>query len=397
MKDTLIFTLALILGSIGHIATDIYLPSMPHIVRNFETTTTLVQLTFSAYMLSFCIVPLIVGPLSDRIGRKRPILMGIMIGFISTLLCAFSTSVYVLIFARFLQGIGMGMIVSTARAILPDYFNGAKLTRYFSYMTMGMALVLAIAPPLGGVIQDMASWRMTFIVMAIYLAIVFGLILFVMKDKTSIRPSHQGIAHYFISYKELFTNPLYICYCMCTVFTVMGIMAYLTASPFLYQTVVGLSATEYGLTALVLCATVFTSGFINSRLITRFKSESILLVGSILMLSSGLLFLIFDALSMINVYTILISAMVFFVTMPLSFANAGSLALKSVSKNYGAASALFSSLQFLGGVLSSTYISLAETSNLRALGNCIVFIGIGFFIFLSLASKKRLTYAQGEA
>ncbi len=395
MKESLIFAFALILSSIGHIATDIYLPSMPHIARDFDTTTTLVKLTLSAYMLSFCIVPLIVGPISDRVGRKKPILIGILLGLISTCLCAYANSVYLLIFARFLQGIGLGMIVSTSRAILPDHFQGPKLAKLYSYMTMAMALMLAIAPPLGGFIQDSASWRMTFIIMAVYLVMVFGIVVFFLKDKKPIHASDsslQGIKQYIMSYKELINNWHYMSYSTCTVLTVMGIVAYLTASPFLYQNVVGLSATEYGLTALILCGTVFISGFINSRLIQKLSSEAILRAGNLLMLSSGVLYLIFDALAMINFYTILISAMVFFVTMPVSFAIAGSLALKNVQKNYGAAVALISSLQFLGGVLSSSYISLSEAGSLRPLGTVMVFLGLAFFISISVASKKAKAY-----
>lgn len=110
------------------------------------------------------------------------------------------------------------------------------------------------------------------------------------------------------------------------------------------------------------------------------------------MLCSGILYLIFDALAMINFYTILISAMAFFVTMPVSFAIAGSLALKKVQKNYGAAVALTSSLQFLGGVLSSSFISLSEAGSLRPLGTVILFLSIAFFISITFASKKAKAY-----
>lgn len=339
MKDIIIFLLILILSSIGYIATDIYLPSMPDMTAYFETSNTIVQLTFSVYMFSFCITPFIVGPISDNIGRKTPILYGIYLSLFATFLCIFSHNIYFLIFARFLQGIGTGMIVSTSRALLPDYFEGEKLRKYFSYISMFMALILAIAPPLGGIIQDASSWRMVFVTMFIYLIFVLILVKCIMRDYPKKQHSFSGIKNHLASYKALLSNQPFMLYSFCTILTVMGVIAYLTVSPFLLQSFVGLSATEYGFTALSLCGIVFISGFINSRLIHTFSSRTLLMSATMLMLLSGSILFLFHQLALINTYTLLIPALIYFASMPLSISNAAALALNGVQGNYGAATA----------------------------------------------------------
>ncbi len=183
MREKNILLTSLLLGSLGHLATDIYLPSMPIMTEYFGTTTSMVQLTLIVYMLSFCLTPLIFGPISDTLGRRKPILIGIYIGFAATILCTFSNSIYLLIFARFLQGIGLGTVVAVSRAILPDHFQGKQLAKYFSYLTMLMPIMLAIAPPLGGFIQEKTSWQFVFVFLLIYLVFLQYLAKQVLKDK----------------------------------------------------------------------------------------------------------------------------------------------------------------------------------------------------------------------
>lgn len=388
MKDIIIFLLILILSSIGYIATDIYLPSMPDMVQHFETSNTIVQLTFSVYMFSFCVTPFIVGPISDNIGRKIPILYGLYVSLIATFLCIFAYNIYFLIFARFLQGIGTGMIVSTSRALLPDYFEGEKLRKYFSYISMFMALILAIAPPLGGMIQDASSWRIVFVTMFFYLTLVLILVKLIMKDYPKKQGSFSGIRHHLASYKALFANQLFMLYTVCTIFTVMGVIAYLTVSPFLLQSLIGLSATEYGFTALSLCGIVFISGFINSRMIHHFSSRTLLISAIILILLSGSLLFIFNQLDLINTYTLLIPALIYFASMPLSISNAAALALNSVQGNYGAATALMTGLQFMGGGISSLLISLSNENSLLPLGICFLVLGLLYMMALMSVKEK---------
>lgn len=398
-KPWVIIITSLILGSIGHLATDIYLPSMPYIAEFFDSTPHMVKLTFTAYLFSFCVTPLFSGPWSDSVGRRRPILIGIYISILSTLLCAFADHIYVLILGRFFQGIGLGMVMSVSRAVLPDYYSGKELAKSFSYLVMFMPIALAIGPPLGGIIQDLSSWRMVFICLIPYL---FGLIFLVNKvlkkpaeaqtaeaQKTSFVISNK-FSYYFNIYLSLLKNDVYIRYVLCSVITFMGIIAYLTTSPFLFKEILSLSATEYGLISLALCGTTFLSGWLNTRLIKILAPRTILYIAGCLVLLAGLVLVWADKFQFLNIYFLIFATALSFVSVPFSFANAGSLCLSTVKSNFGAATALLNTIQYIGGALCSFLISYGDDSSVLPLGYTFLLLSICYFVVLLVPFKSAL-------
>lgn len=410
MRDIYILIFALVLGSVGHLATDIYLPSLPNLTEYFTTSNAYVQLTLTAYMLSYCLTPLIMGPISDHIGRKKPILFGLVISLIATLGCIYANSIYALIMARFLQGIGLGMVATVSRTILPDNFTGQRLAKYFSYMTMFMPLVLAIGPPLGGIIQDNSSWQTVFGFLMIHMVILLFIVKIYFQDKS--RPQEakmnskqngvisnqenkqtsmdKHIKHInmlkkiqiFNSYKLLFKNTRFIRYSACSVILFMGITAYLAVNPFLFQNVFGLTPTQNGCVALILFASTFISGFINSRLITVYPGKKMLYMANILIFSSGFLLYFVSQLNDMTFLNFIFFVLPFFLSVPIVFSITGSIALSSVQGNFGAATALLSTFQYLGGALSSFLISFADQETVVPLGITFIILGILFFLTL---------------
>jgi DHA1 family 2-module integral membrane pump EmrD-like MFS transporter len=387
MRDSTLLFSSLMLGSVGHLATDIYLPSLPHLATYFEASNTAVQLSFAVYMLSFCIIPLIIGPVSDRIGRRAPLLMGISIGMVSTILCALSTNIAMFIGSRFLQGIGLGIVVCVSRTILPENFAGKRLTQYLSYMTMLMPLVLAIGPPLGGLIQEHSSWRMVFAFLLGYLIFVRLLAKKVIFDKgpqDPLQPLEFKISGYIDIYVELFKNKQFIIFTLSSILMFMGVVAYLTVSPFLFQKLMGLTASQYGFTSLIICLSSFMSGFVNSQLIKIFKPKRLLYFASFLALSSGAMLAILNILGLTTLIYFVSALIIFFFAVPISFANAAGLALSSVKGNFGAATALMITLQYLGGSLSSFIISLARPDSIFPLALSFIIISTLYLIVLGL-------------
>lgn len=396
MHHLLIFASSIILVTVGHLATDIYLPSMPAIASYFGSTSTMVQLTFSAYLLSYCITPLLVGPISDRVGRKRPIMVGINISLIATLLCIFASNIYVLIFSRFIQGIGLGMVSSVSRAILPDNFQGKELAKYFSYMTIAFPIILAIGPSLGGVIQDHSSWQMVFVFILLYL---FALLIFaklVLPTNTFVKTPEKQSGRHFSVYWPLLKNKKFMLFAGCTVFIFMGISAYLTVGSFLFQKMIGLTATQFGILSVITCGITAILGYVNSRLITVFKPKSLLLLGIPFIISSGTLLIVCHVLDLISASTLLISIILYFVAVPLFFANAGALALSNISGNFGAATALISCLQFMGGVVGSLIVSFSKDSSVMPLAMVFLFVGIGSLLSLYFESSESMVSVKPE-
>lgn len=268
---TTAFILTLI--SLGYFATDIYLPSLPSLTQYFKASDNEVQMTLFSYMISFAIVPLVFGPLSDYFGRKKVILIGISIGIVATFGCLFAKNIYLMILSRFLQGVGLGGVLISSRTIASDLFTGKELARQISYITMLMPLTLAIAPTIGGFLQQMFGWKSVFIFLIGYLSIVAMWV--VSRPETLKKFSQIKVSQIFLNYRFHLVNFSFIKQIL-LVYPTIGMYAYLTTSPFLYQELIGLTPAEYGVLSLYVGGAIMLAGFINSKLIHYFSVTKIL-------------------------------------------------------------------------------------------------------------------------
>jgi DHA1 family 2-module integral membrane pump EmrD-like MFS transporter len=363
----------LILVALGYIATDIYLPSLPALTTYFNATENMVQMTLFSYMISFALVPLIFGPLSDHFGRKRIILLGIFIASLATIGCLFAGDIYSMIGFRFAQGIGTGAVIICSRAMLSDLYTGKVLAKQISYVTMFIPLVLAIAPTIGGVLQQEFGWSSVFIFLFCLMVGIFAWVLG--RPETLKATSDKKISQVFSNYGLHIRNPLFF-YQIMFVFPTIGLYAYLTTSPFLFQETIGLSPIEYGGLSIYIGATIMSTSFINTKLVHHFKIETLLLVGSIMILLSGLLLLLFHMMGILTTWSVIVPVMVFFTSIPLCIANSSSKAMGSVHSHFGSATALLSTLQFLSGAIGSFIFSNIEDNTALPLAICFILMGV---------------------
>src|SRR5215472_19346776 len=164
-------------SSLGMVASTIYVPSIPAIAGAFETSIARVQLTFVGYLLAFAASMLVLGPLSDRYGRRRTILCGLALSAISSVACAVSPTIDFLIAARVVQGIGACAGLVVGRAITREVWGREAAARVIAGRAIAATLMQAFAPVLGGYLQDWVGWRANFAVVAI-LAVVAMLLVF---------------------------------------------------------------------------------------------------------------------------------------------------------------------------------------------------------------------------
>lgn len=370
----------IILTSLGYFATDIYLPSLPAISESFAVDSATTQYTLSAYLLSFCISPLIFGPLSDAIGRKPVYLWGLVFGLCATILCAFASHIEWLIVARFLQGIGLGAVVTGGRAMVPDKFHGQKMAKFTSIVTMSMPLILAIAPTLGGVLQHAVGWRGVFAFLVIY---IFATLLFAYFKVEETLKEKRRFHFPARNYIRLLTNRDYIAYGLIPSCTFMGVSAYIALTPFIFQDQLGVSPIHYGLFSLLNGSMIVMGGYINMLLVDKFRPNILIGISIGLKLTSGLFLLACHALDAINVLTVLLSCVIFFIGLPFSFPNALASAFRCIKGDFGTAGALISSLQlFAGFAMITVYTQIPQTNTLPL---SLTFIGVGLVCALLLA------------
>lgn len=389
-------TYLLLLISLGYIATDIYLPSLPALSSYFHASDSEVQMTLFTYLLSFSLTPLIFGPLSDHIGRKKVILGGLLISILATLGCLFAHNIHWLNAARFLQGTGTEAVLISARATVSDLFIGKALTKQMSFLTMLVPLFLSIAPTIGGVLQQRFQWQAVFIFLIFYMMLIFACVTF--KSESLKNPSNKKISQIFSTYRSHLNNRIFLAFGVNFVLPSLGIFAYLTLTPFLFQEIIGLSPMQYGFLALYVGATIIVTGYINLKLIHHFSVSTILYLGSSLILLAGCLLLFFHMMGILTTWSLLLPSLIFFTCMPLSVSNAASKSLSFVHSHFGAASALLTTFQFLVGALGSFIFSLISDETARPLAIGFISIGILSLINLTYACKleKGLQTKVGE-
>jgi MFS transporter, DHA1 family, multidrug resistance protein len=241
--DTLALTVVLaLLTALGPLSTDMYLPSLPAIAAGLGASTGQAQMTLSAFLLGFAAGQFFYGPISDRIGRKPVLLFGLGLFTIASLICALAPNIETLIGARFLQALGASGPIVLGRAIVRDFYEGARAGRELSRMGTIMGVVPALAPILGGLIAQFSHWRMSFGVMILCGAALAATVLLRLPESIRRKPeapvSFRSILR---GFRVLLGHPGYRTYVGLSMLTYGGLFAFISGSSFVLQGIYRLS------------------------------------------------------------------------------------------------------------------------------------------------------------
>lgn len=349
----LLLTLALLSG-IAPFATDMYLPAFPEMVTDLATTATGVQLSLTTFLIGAGVGQLIFGPLSDRVGRVRPLLVGMGIYLVSSLAAAFSPTIAVLLVARLIQGLSAasGMVIS--RAIVTDMARGTEAARALSIVMLVSGISPVIAPVAGSLLASPLGWRGLLATVAGLVAVgLVASVVFVKETKftdTVPTSAEASINQTSLRKRELFSRQ-YLGNMLAYVFAFTTMMAYISASPFLYENMMGLDAVQYGLMFGFNAFVLMVVGGLSARLTRSFSITSLSRVGLFLNLLSIVGFVILVA---VDVPTIWLALPITFMvgSLGLVFGNTTALALNAVPSATGLGSAVLGLLQHVlaGGV-----------------------------------------------
>lgn len=341
--------LVLFIGCTAFFVSDMYVPSLPNIMQVFDASRNQVQWTITAYLLGLALPQLIYGPVSDRYGRRPVIIFGLAITLAASVMCVFAHSITQLIIGRLLQGIGVSAALSLSRSMFRDMFEGERLARMGSYMAMLFAVGPAIAPVLGGYFEHWYGWRGAFAFMLVYVMSGFLLTYFVLpetnqqKNAKALRPMVLISNYKKIAFDAVFQrNTLATCVC------ISGILVFYTMSPFILQTVLGLSPVNFGLTTLALTSMAIISRSINALLLGRIQSSNLIRIGLSAMVVSSLIMLLIGLCGVLTVSAVVMPMMGFIMGTGLVFPNAFAAALTPFPRIAGSAGALYGTLQTFG-------------------------------------------------
>ena len=354
----------LLLGSLialGPLSIDLYLPALPELTDDLAASPSAVQLTLTGVLVGLAVGQLVIGPLSDIYGRRRPLLAGIMLSVVSSLLCAVAPTILVLDVLRVVQGIGAAAASVVAMAVVRDLFSGRAAASVISRLVMVMALAPVLAPSLGSAVLEVGTWRTVFLVLA-GLGVLIGLLAaFGLKETLPAeRRNAPGLRATLTSYGVLLRDPSLVGFMMVASLTMAAVFAYVSGASFVLQDGFGLDERAFGLLFGVGAVGLIAASQVNVVLLRRYTPGAILtsalavaaVAGSVLMFNAvtgagGLLGI------MVPIWVVL--AMVAFCG-----PNATALALADHGHRAGAAAALLGAAQFAVGALIAPLAGLGE-------------------------------------
>ncbi|WP_353625701.1 Bcr/CflA family efflux MFS transporter [Bacillus sp. JCM 19041] len=228
--------LAIMLGSLaafGSLTVDMYLPSFPAIAENFQTNASLVQLSLTAALLGLACGQLIIGPISDARGRKKPLVFFLFLYIAASLLCFFAPSIWVFIVARFLQGFSASASVVIARAIARDLYSGKSLTQFFSMLMVMTGLSPILAPVIGSTILEATGWRSVFAVLALITVVMVVIVCVTFEESLpESRRSKNNLKQTVLTFGDLVKERVFFGIALAQGFVMAGAFAFVAGSPF---------------------------------------------------------------------------------------------------------------------------------------------------------------------
>lgn len=285
----LVLTLALLLG-IQPVTTDLYLPALPALTSGFGAPVAHAQLTLTALLLAFGCSQLLLGPLSDRFGRRPLLLWGLAAYVLAAVGGALAPSMGLLIVWRTLQGAAMGAAVMAARAIVRDLYLPADGARVMSRALTGLGVIACLCAPIGGLVSDLAGWRVALLVPGLFGAVALGLVAWRFDESLARRdPKALQPATLVRTWATVLRNPTFLAFCALTTASYALLFTFLAASSFVFIQVLGLTKTQYGLVMLWNSLSYIGGTFICRYWLTRHGVRGSVARGAVLTLSGGLL------------------------------------------------------------------------------------------------------------
>ena len=269
-------TLVLITGTAA-LNMNIILPSLPGIAAYFQVSYSFAQLMISAYLAGTALIQIIIGPLSDRYGRRPVILTSLVIFLFATILCIFAPNFETLFIGRMLQTFVVSGIV-LARAVVRDMVPTDKAASLLGYVTMGMALVPMIGPVIGGVLDEIYGWRSAFVLSFVWSGLVFAIAYFDMGE-TNRSPS-ESFAAQFRAYPELVRSRRFWGYALAAAFSSGAFFAFLGGGPYVAAEVFGLTPSQLGIYFGITGLGYILGNFLSGRFATRVGINVMILIGS---------------------------------------------------------------------------------------------------------------------
>jgi DHA1 family bicyclomycin/chloramphenicol resistance-like MFS transporter len=368
---------------------DMYLPALPEVTRSLHAPAATVQLTLTACLAGMAFGQLVVGPMSDKWGRRRPLIVGLVVYVVATALCALAPNVELLVAFRLAQGLAGAAGIVIARAVVRDLYDGMAMARFFSTLMLISGVAPVVAPLIGGQILCTTDWRGVFVLLTAVGIALTALVWTKLPETLAPAQRHGGgVGEALRAMRGLLADRVFTGYTLAGGFTFAALFAYISASPFVIQEIYGASPQTFSLLFGINSVGLVIVGQINGKiLVGRVGLDKVLATGLTLitLAATALLLLTTGVFGKAGLVPVAVALFVLMSAMGLALPNTQALALMRVRHAAGSASALLGTTSFLIGAIASPLVGIAGEHTavpMAVVQLAAVLVAIAFFVGL---------------
>ncbi|RNB73382.1 Bcr/CflA family efflux MFS transporter [Brevibacillus invocatus] len=363
--------MASVLGSLvafGPLSLDMYLPALPLLSEDMQTSTSMVQLSLTACLVGLSVGQLFAGPISDVRGRRIPLLIGLLIYAVSSMLCAVAPSIWTFVLLRFVQGLAGAAGIVIARAMVRDMYEGSEMTKFFALLMLVNGVAPIAAPIFGSQLLHFTTWEGVFVVLCLIGVMMFFVVMFGLPETLPLeRRSKAGITHTLSTFGRLIKDRTFMGYAMAQGLITAAMFAYIAGSPFVLQDIFGVSPAMFSVVFAVNGIGIIIASQVTGRLAGKISENTLFVFGISLATVAGLVLL-----TMILLNGSLLSVLVplFFVVSSVGIVGATgfSLAMQKQSQAAGSASALQGLISFISGGIVAPLVGIGGSTTAVPMG-----------------------------
>ncbi|WP_443067781.1 Bcr/CflA family multidrug efflux MFS transporter [Streptomyces sp. NBC_01351] len=384
------------LTALPPLSMDMYLPALPEVTTALRSPAATIQLTLTACLAGMALGQLVIGPMSDKWGRRRPLLIGMVVYVLATAICALAPSAELLIAFRLLQGLAGAAAIVIARAVVRDLYDGVEMAKFFSTLMLISGSAPIIAPLIGGQVLRFSDWRGVFVVLTA-VGLVLTLMVWRKLDET-LPPERRhtgGVGSALRTMRGLLGDRVFTGYTLTGGFAFAVLFSYIAASPFVVQAIYGASPQTFSLLFGLNSVGLIAVGQINGKLLVgRVSLDKVLAVGLavVTIAATSLLLMSTGVFGEVGLAPISAALFVLMSAMGVVLPNTNAQALMRTPHAAGSASALIGTSSFLVGAIASPLVGIAgeDTAVPMALVQLVcAVLSVGCFLTLCRPWQSR--------
>ena len=376
------------LSAFGPLSIDMYLPGLPHMTDDLGASASTGQLTLTACVLGLAFGQVLAGPFSDRLGRRRPLLIGLVAYAAASVACALAPTIWTLIPLRFVQGLAGAAGIVIARAIVRDLYSGDAAAKMFSLLMLVMGTAPIFAPIIGGQALRVMSWRGIFWLLAGIGVLLFAASALWLNETLAADQRHSGgLRSVLGTFGRLLHDRSFMPYALSFGLAFGAMFTYIAGSPFVLQEIYGASPQAFSAVFAVNSIGIVALGQLNGRLAGRVEPLTMLRVGVTTMAVAGCALFAVVAIGSLPLAALLVPLWVLVASMGLVFPNTTALALAGHPEVAGSASALLGVLQFVIGAAAAPLAGIAGTGTAVPMGATMAALSLASLAALRLSSR----------